>query len=118
LAAISYSVNGENDEDYSFGDNLDMSFGGSYQSDGKWGAGIDLRYRRSKRDRRNSVSIPNTGGEWLELAPSFQYHITRQLATTVSVRVPVWRDLNDALQFTTSYAYSLSLTYVMQRNSS
>ena len=115
FSALSYSLNGENDADYHFGDSLVLSVGASYRTSGRWGIIVDFRYRSAKRDERHSVKIPNTGGEWLELVPSIQYHFTDQWAGSLSARLPIWRDLNDALQFTTAYAYSFSLTYALQK---
>ncbi len=111
--AFSYSANGDNDRDYQFGNETTLSVGASYQSERRWGISGDLKYRHTDRDERGSATIPNTGGEWLEFVPALQYHLTDTIAAKISARVPVWRDLNDALQFTTSSAYSLSVSYVL-----
>jgi hypothetical protein len=112
-AAASYSANGENDRDYRFGDEFTASIGASRKTGKRWGFSGDLRYRTTDRDERNSTEIPNTGGQWLDLVPAVQYHFNDNLAAKVSARIPVWRDLNDALQFTTSYAYSVSISYLL-----
>jgi hypothetical protein len=113
FAAMSYSANGENDRDYRFGDELSVSAGASHKFGNRWGLGADLGYRKTDRDERNSVEIPNTGGQWLSLVPAVQYHFSDHLAAKISARIPVWRDLNDSLQFTTSYAYSVSISYLL-----
>ncbi|MCZ6894516.1 MAG: hypothetical protein O7H40_10780, partial [Gammaproteobacteria bacterium] len=64
----------------------------------------------------NSVLIPNTGGEWLDFVPAIQYHFSNNIAGKLSGRIPVWRDLNDALQFTTSYSIAMSISYVFSRS--
>ncbi len=69
-------------------------------------------YRHAQRDKRNSVDIPNTGGQWLDVIPAVQYHVTDSLALKASAKIPVARDLNDSLQFTTKYAIRLSLLYL------
>jgi hypothetical protein len=40
-----------------------------------------------------------------------QFGITDNFSLALSGRYPLWRDLNGALQFTTSYSYALSLSY-------
>jgi hypothetical protein len=110
---LSYSDNGENDRNYRFGNELSVSVGMSYQTDRRWGFSGDIHYRQTDRDERNSVSIPNTGGKWLDFIPAVQYHFTDKIAGKISARIPVRRDLNDALQFTTSSAFSLSVSYVL-----
>lgn len=113
FASTSYSRNYENDRDYQFGDEFTFSLGGSYRMENKWRFAGTMRYRTADRDQRNSSEIPNTGGDWLDFVPTVQYQFTDQLAGKVSARIPVWRDLNDALQFTTRYAVSLSVSYVL-----
>lgn len=113
FASTSYSRNYENDRDYQFGDELTFSLGGSYRTDSRWSFAGILRYRTTDRDQRNSSDIPNTGGDWIDFLPTVQYHFTDKLAGKISARIPVWRDLNDALQFTTSYAVSWSVSYVL-----
>jgi hypothetical protein len=114
-SAVSYSANGDNDRQYRFGNEFTWSIGGSYQTSQRWGVSGDLSFRETDRDKRNNSTIPNTGGKWLYFNPSVQYHFTDSFAASVSARIPVWRDVNDALQFTTSYAYSISLSYVLSK---
>ena len=111
FASVSYRSNGENDRDYRFGDAWSGSLGTTHRT-GRWGLGFELRYRDAARDERASAAIPNTGGRWLDGVPAIQFQFTDRLAGKVSARVPLWRDVNDALQFTTSYAVSMSLSWV------
>ena len=111
FASLSYRSNGENDRDYRFGDAWTGSLGTTHRT-GRWGLGFELRYRDAARDERASAAIPNTGGRWLDGVPAIQFQFTDRLAGKVSARVPLWRDVNDALQFTTSYAVSMSLSWV------
>jgi hypothetical protein len=111
-ASVSYTQNGENDRDYQFGAEATATLGGNYQTQSPWGFGVDLVYRTAERDQRASTDIPNTGGEWLDIIPSAQYHLTETLAIRASGKFPLARNLNDALQFTTKYSFRLSLSYV------
>lgn len=111
-ASASYTKNGENDRDYQFGHDSTVTFGGAYQTQSPWGFNLELLYRSAERDKRDSVSIPNTGGEWLDIIPAVQYHISETLAIKAAAKIPTSRDLNDELQFTTKYAFRLSMSYV------
>lgn len=109
---LTYTYNGENDRDYRFGHETTASFGASYQTQTPWGFNSEIVYRHTNRDTRLGVDIPNTGGEWLDLVAAAQYHFNEKTAVRLSAKVPVARDLNDALQFTTKFAARLTFTYV------
>lgn len=111
-ASATVSRNGENDRTYQFGDDTIVAFGSSLQTSGKWGFNLELSYRSTKRDQRNSVIIPNTGGEWLDLSVSAQYNLSESLALGIGAKGPVQRDLHDELQFTSKYAMQVSMSYV------
>lgn len=111
-ANLSHAQNGENDRDYMFGDDTTVTLGGAYQTQSPWGFNLELLYRDAARDERNSVPIANTGGQWLDVVPAVQYHISPNVAIKAAAKVPISRDLHDQLQFTTRYALRLSLSYV------
>ena len=108
----SYTQNGDNKRDYSFGQDTTVTIGGAYQTQTPWGFNLELLYRKADRDQRDSVDIPNTGGVWLDIAPAVQYHVTESLALKAAATIPVARNLNDQLQFSTKYAFRLSMSYV------
>jgi hypothetical protein len=107
-----YTNNGENDRNYQFGHETTASLGASYQTQSPWGFNVELLYRHAERDKRASVDIPNTGGKWLDIIPTVQYHITDSMAISASAKIPVSRKLNDQLQFTTKYAARLTFSYI------
>lgn len=110
-ASMNYTYNEENDRNYAFGDDFNFAVGMSHSMGEKFGYSAALRYRKAGADQRAGVPIPNTGGQWLDFVPAFQYALTDDLNIAVSGRIPVARDLKGVLQFTTSYSYSLSMTY-------
>ena len=111
-ATATHSHNGENDRDYQFGHSTTASVGISYQAQSPWGFNLETLFRHAERDKRAGVDIPNTGGQWLDLVPAVQYHINETVAFRVSGKVPLWRDLNDELQFTTKYSVRLTLSWL------
>ena len=110
-ASANYTFNEENRRDYAFGDQFNLALGFSQNVNTKFSYSAALRYRSATADRRHNFAIPNTGGKWLDLVPAISYAVSDRLSVGLSGRVPVRRDLNGALQFTTSYSYALSLTY-------
>lgn len=111
-ANFSHTNNDDNDRNYQFGHETSASFGASYQTQTPWGFNAELVYRSTERDKRANATIPNTGGEWLDIVPAVQYHVTEKMALRASAKIPLTRDLNDQLQFTTKYAFRLTFSYV------
>lgn len=110
--SANYTFNYEdNERDYTFGDEFNLALGLSQSIGSKFGYSAALHYRTTRADRRFGFAIPNTGGKWLDFVPSIQYSITDNLNVGLSGRIPVARELNGVLQFTTSYSYGLSLAY-------
>ncbi len=110
--SANYSDNRENDRQYQLGDETNASVGISYTMQENWGAVALLRYRTTSADQRAGNDIPNTGGEWLDFVPSIQYRFENNLAINLSGRIPVDKNLDGALQFTTSNAITLGISYV------
>ncbi len=110
-ASATYTDNDDNDRKYAFGNESSLSLGLSQSIGTKFGYSAALRYRSTRTDHRFGFAIPNTGGEWLDFVPAVQYSVTDNLKLTLFGRLPLTRDLNGTLQFTTSYSYGLSLTY-------
>ncbi len=111
-ASATYTNNSDNDRDYQFGHSSTASLGAAYQAQSPWGFNLELLYRNADRDQRAGVDIPNTGGEWLDLVPAVQYHVNDSMALRASGKIPLSRDLNDQLQFTTKYSVRLTFSWV------
>ena len=113
-ATASYTSNGDNKRDYRFGDELVFAAGTQFHFKEKWGLTSGLKFRETERDRRAGSRIPNTGGQWLDFESTLQYHVNDSLATRLSFRLPVQRDLNDELQFTSSYSFGFGVSFVYE----
>jgi len=113
-ASVDYMLNDDkNDRDYAFGDEFNFVVGMSQSIGTKFGYSAGLRYRSTTADNRFDFDIPNTGGEWLDFVPAIQYGVSDKFGIGLSARIPLARELDGALQFTTSYSYALSLTYAL-----
>ena len=108
---VNYTYNGENDREYAFGNVFNFALGVGHSIGTRFSYSAAFRYRTTRPDRRFGFDIPNTGGEWVEFIPAVGYAFTDRFSLGLSGRIPVARHLNGALQFTTSYAYALSLSY-------
>lgn len=114
FVSLSLSETGENDREYSFEGETTLSGGISYASDlGLWvQAAIDLR--DADPHTRFGGELPNTGGQWINGSLSVQYSLAPDLAVNAGVVLPIHRDLEGSLQFTTRQQFSLGLVYNIQ----
>ncbi|GAB5500486.1 MAG: hypothetical protein PsegKO_27970 [Pseudohongiellaceae bacterium] len=103
----------ENDRNYTFGDETNVALVFSHSLGTKFGYSAGLRYRHTDPDERLGFGVPNTGGEWLDFIPAVRYSFTPEWTVSVSGRLPVSRQLNGALQFSTSYSYAVSITHAL-----
>lgn len=110
-ASASYLRNQDNDREYAFGDEWVIDAGFSHSVNSRFSYSAGLRYRNADSDERFGFEIPNTGGQWLDFVPAVQFSATERLSIALAGRVPISRNLDGALQFTTSYAYSLLISY-------
>ena len=103
-----------NDREYSFESEKNLVTGFSFSSENNWSTNLSVTYRDADPHTRFASDIPNTGGRWIDFSPSFQYSITPEVNMVVSARIPISRELNGALQFTTKYSLSLSVNYLFK----
>lgn len=113
LASSAYYTHNENqnDREYLFGDEFVAGVGMAHNLTTRFSYSAGLRYRHTTADQRLRFDIPNTGGEWWDFVPAVNYSVTDSLNLGLSGRVPLDRNLDGALQFTTSYSVALSVTY-------
>ncbi len=109
--SVNYTWNEENDRDYAFGDEFNIASGISHSIGTRFSYSAVIRYRTTKADQRGEFAIPNTGGKWLDFVPAVSFTIIDSLNLSVFGRLPLARDLNGVLQFTTSYSYGVALSY-------
>ena len=106
--SVNTSINNENSRHYQFGNEYNFTIGTSYHLQNDWAFSSQIRYRESSADKRSDVEIPNTGGKWVDFMPAIQYRLNQDSGIKLSARIPVYRNLDGALQFTTSNSISLT----------
>ncbi len=108
------SVTNENDREYSFEGEQSITAGFNYSPASDWSGSMSLSYRKADAHTRFGGELPNTGGKWLDFIPSIQYTVTPEITLSFAARIPVSRDLNPSLQFTTKESYSLTMNYLFK----
>lgn len=116
----SYRVTGTNqrfteNDDYRFGNEFISNFSASNSINNRFSYTLNIRYRSTTSDRRNEVSMPNTGGEWLSIIPDFYVGFSENISIKLSGQIPVYQDLR-GFQPTTTYALSASLFINLNKN--
>lgn len=109
--SASFSTTGENDRGYSFEEEWTIDAGLSRALAERWSLGAALGFRVADPHTRFGSRIPNTGGRWLDLSPSIQRSLSRAGAIELVASVPLHRELEGALQFTTRYAARLRFSH-------
>ena len=92
------------DDTYRFGNQLISEAGLSGGLTSRLSYTMQLRYRAAGADRRNGVSLANTGGRWLLVAPALHVSATDRVAVRVAGRYPLWQRLEGTQPTTTFYA--------------
>jgi hypothetical protein len=103
-----FSNNNSNERGYSFDSEWNVSSGINHTFNQSWSTSFSLSYRDANAHQRNDVSIPNTGGRWLDATTSLSFSLTPESSISFSYRLPIARDLKGALQFTTKDSFTLS----------
>ena len=105
--SVNASFNQSNHIDYKIGDDVNLTLGWQSMLTDDWRLSLQLAWREAEPDERIGSELPNTGGQWLDFRPSLQYRLHDNHAIRLSMTQPVQRELNGALQFTTSQAWSI-----------
>ena len=109
---VNWSANQQNTRLYKQGNELNVSVGGSYSTDLGLSFTHSFRYRQVAAAQNEGVDIPNTGGVWVDSIPAVQYQLNQSVAFKVDSQIPLLRQLNGALQFTTSQLLKGSVSVV------
>lgn len=96
---------------YRYGSDFTMLLGTGYTFRNGLELTLGGRYRYRAPDLLDSIAVPNTGGRWLLLEPGAYLALGGSVTLGLSARVPLYQDLNGAIQFTTRYGLSLSAGY-------
>lgn len=106
----SFRVNSSNKYRYHFGNEWFNRVGGIfYLTDTFWlSSTVLLRY--STPDKRNSTTIPNTGGVWVYIQPGIYISFSQRTLLRAGLYWPLYRKLNGT-QLTTSYRLEGNITF-------
>jgi hypothetical protein len=111
FGGLSYRINGENDRQYRFGNEIIAALGFKLNKRGFLDYSIYTRYRWADNDQRFSGDVPNTGGKWLYIVPAITIKPAKNMGIKTELEIPIYRNLNGFRQFTSTFLLSLSLYY-------
>lgn len=109
----SYASSNNNNRDYSFEDEWNLTTGINISGKNDWHGSLSVNFRKADPHTRFGGKIPNTGGQWIDFIPSVQYSYSESTAISFSARIPISRDLNGTLQFTTKQSFTLSIQHIL-----
>jgi hypothetical protein len=109
FSGVSARYNGENEREYSFGDEVTAALGGRIYPSSQFDLSLYGRFRWADFDQRFGSDVPNTGGTWIYLVPGASVRLWQNLGLKTEVDIPIYRNLNGFRQFTSSFLVSVSI---------
>lgn len=78
---------------------------------------LSFRYRRAFEDEVSSNELPNTGGEWIFVNPTFGISLTNNLSFNIGFEVPLYSKVTGT-QLTPTYRLNSGFYFILDRNRS
>lgn len=97
-------------DSYRFGNEFISTLGVGNKLIGDVSYVVQVQYREVGENERNGEDLPNTGGRWIDVAPTLSYALTDKVSLRVLGQIPIFRNL-EGTQSTTSYSLSGSIFY-------
>ena len=94
---------------YTFGSETVATLSLSRALSNRFGATVALQYRVTAADRFGATNLPNSGGTWINLEPAVSVDFGAGVTLRMAGQVPLYRNLNGALQLTTRFGVSASV---------
>ncbi len=115
---ITYRLTGVNrdylgSQEYEFGDEFSIILGASERTailKNLWGYGLNLRYRHAAQDINDDQLLPNTGGQWLFLAPMISWYAGSNTAINLNAEVPLFSRVTGT-QLTPTYRINVGVYF-------
>ncbi len=113
FTSVAHRFTTENDLDYLFGDSTTIDGGLIYTLSPSVSISAQINARITRRDAFIGVSVPSTGGEFVNFTPGVILHATQNLAIYAHVQIPVYQRVNESnlvpnygLLFGVSYGFN------------
>ena len=115
---ITYRLTGVNpdylgSQKYEFGDEFSVILGASERIavlKNLWGYGLNFRYRHAAQDKNDDEFMPNTGGQWLFLAPALSWYAGSNTAINLNAEIPLYSQV-DGTQLTPTYRINVGVYF-------
>lgn len=75
---------------------------------------LSIRYRRAYEDQVATSELPNTGGEWVFIYPSFGISINSNMSFQIGLELPLYANITGT-QLTPTYRFNTGLYMILQR---
>lgn len=99
------------DQTFRFGNEWVTKLGGGIQLIEGLKPSLRLKHRYQGKDVIEGSKVNDTGGHWVNVIPGINYQLTNQWAVRVAGELPLYRQLNGGLQYSTRYALKTTLFY-------
>ena len=76
-------------------------------------SGISIKYRNAKQDLINNVTIENTGGNWIFIAPEFSINLKPKIKILVNADIPIYSNVQGT-QLTPSFRLNAGLLILLK----
>ena len=97
--------------DYRFGNETVVSLGLRYGLGLRSLVNVQLNYRHTDADQLGTYRLPNSGGQWLFAGLGINWGLLENVGLGISGQLPIYHQLNGAIQLTTRYSFSLFVNY-------
>lgn len=101
------------DSTYKFGNEIQAFFGVSDQFLIKkflFNPSLNLKYRNALKDETQGFEIPNTGGNWLFIIPSFSFRLFQNVTFIATAELPLYSE-PEGIQLTPTYRITTGLLF-------
>ena len=96
FVSATQKFNGENDLDYTFGDEMVISAGFLHQASDRWTWSLQVNARHTERDEFLDERVPSTGSDLVNLSPGLRFTTDRGTQIYAHYQYPVYQDVNEA----------------------
>ncbi len=117
-----YSLKGKNnqylgEQTYQFGNELQLllSVNDNLMLGSKMlGTSVLFRYRKALTDRFNEKFVPNTGGQWIFLAPTLSYNLSQKFAVNALFEIPIFSEV-EGTQLSPTYRVNVGVFFKINK---
>ncbi|MCK4745788.1 MAG: hypothetical protein KAT15_02080 [Bacteroidales bacterium] len=104
-------------QSYKFGNSFQLYLGMGDQVNFRnaiFSTSLSLRFRKAFSDRINGLKLDNTGGQWINIIPSFGWHISQNTIIHILPEIPVYSKV-EGIQLTPTFRLQAGIYHTFGR---